>query len=490
MIGRPPRGITLLEMLIATAILTIILAAATGVVLSQNASYVRAAGLVNAREQGATAIEVMSSAIKLAGYGIDPQLAFDFDYYNCGVGPSGTGYSSAGTGGGACTSVYRDSINQADELVLHYRNPSYSVNGAGGCPDSPTYQGNVWRVVSATGGASPQVTLSTRGTPNEVFRLGRLLQIVCQDASTYVYATISANATLSAGCGQTTVSLYGSFNVVGPTGSATNPYSRGDLLTSACFSAGSARAFFVERQRYFVYQDSATGRPFLMLDQGYDVNNDGAISDLDLVPIASDVDDMQITYSLDQVGILAQPSNPLSPNTTSYVVDADHNGVWGDTSGTREQLSGNPNAPGSGSPMGTPGVSGAFSAANTRLGAPQPCSNVSLTAYNYPCLFDKPSLEVAGANVHPYRWTPWTGNIAEVRVALVSRGAQPTADSTGLSKTSPDILNLSPLGNRPVINLQSAPGWYGATNAIRYQHSYFSGSIRPINLASNGMVFF
>lgn len=478
------RGLTLIELMVSTAILAIVMVAATGALLAQNKSYVRTQGSREAREQGAVALDALERAIRMAGYGIDPQLAFDFDYYDCRLGSAGSSF----TGATQCSALKRDSAAQSDELVVNFRDPRYNVNATGGCAGSPTLLGNVWRVTAASA-SGPSVSLEMRD--GDDIRRGQVLQIICQDVSTYTYVTVASAPTPSA-CGGTKISLEGTITTAlgGP---SSIPWSRPDLLAQTCFGAGTARAFKVSRQRFFIQRvlagaNGAFSRPYLMLDQGLDLAGagsaipDGSLDDNDLLPVASDIEDLQIAYVLDQIGIKQAGA---AVTTGTYFRDNDSNGIWGDTDGVTEQLTAN-------TASSTYGLDAAVAAARSAIGSAAmgaPCYNSSLAPFREPCLFDKASLESSGSAAHAYRWLPWTGNVVGVRLSVVSRSISPTHAATEASKASPDVRTLPRLENRSLIPLDTAPGVYGS-DAIGFQHNTFSGLVRPINLASSGLFNF
>ena len=476
------RGLTLLELLVTTAILSVVVGSAVGVLIGQNATYMRQSGTRGAREQAIVGLDKLEEAIRKAGFGIDPQLAFDFDYYNCKLGSGSGSISQTAT----CQTLARDSNSAADEMVLYSRNPSYSTNGTTGCAGAANLLGNVWKVIGASA-TTPSVTLTLKA--NDIIHRGRVLQIVCDDAATYTYVTVAALATSTA-CANVQVGLESPITITGPTGTITSPYTRSDLLGNSCFGTGSAKAFLVDRQHFFIHQDTSNPtkpRPYLMLDQGLDIAGpggtgpDGVLDDNDLIPVAADIEDFQVAYVLDQVGI-AQTGVAITP--AQYMLDNNANGIWGETPGVQEQLTGNSAA------TAPYNLSGAFTAANLVLGVGAtgaPCFNASLMPFRAPCLFDKATLEVSRANVHPYRWTPWTGNISEVRINLVARSSEASAKTTGQNTGSSDIHYLSALENRPRVDLQAAPGWYGNTNAVNFVHSYFSGAVRTVNAVSSGI---
>jgi prepilin-type N-terminal cleavage/methylation domain-containing protein len=293
---RRPRGFTLIELLMSMTIMMVAVAAAFGVMINQNAMLKKQAGLSSAISQSELAFDAIERSLRLAGTGIDPQFAFDFDFYRCAL----PGVASSMTESANCQTAspsppLRDSVTQPDELVVMYRDPSHSIwvpsppgDTRAGCatPSSAgAFAGKIWAVTGATTGS---VTLLLK--PGDTIYRGQVLQIACDDGTTYTYATVNQNRTSQAGttCSTATLSLYGT--------QANDPFNQPGFLGAACFSSGTARAFAIRRQRYFIYRDlnATPPRPYLMLDQGLDLDDSGTLNDGDLLPIASDIEDLQI----------------------------------------------------------------------------------------------------------------------------------------------------------------------------------------------------
>ena len=74
---------------------------------------------------------------------------------------------------------------------------------------------------------------------------------------------------------------------------------------------------------------AAIVHPYLMLDQGLDISpppsGDGQLTDDDLLPIASDVLDMQFAYATEQPGIMALSTAPTGWVRATYVTDSNAN---------------------------------------------------------------------------------------------------------------------------------------------------------------------
>lgn len=472
---RAVHGVTLIELMVATAIGLVAIVGALGVLQVQSAALGKQLGGSQARDQGTAALGVLEKAVRTAGLGVDPQMAFDFDSYACKL-PGGPLNTSESTN---CSALKRDAVDAPDELVVAYRDPLYSTNAAPspgytGCPSGATnFIGKAWSVRSAT---ASSVTLAMK--PGDVIYRGQNLQIACDDGITYLYATVSSAKTsvaaTSTACSDTTLQLYST--------QANDLFNQPSGLSTACFGTGNARAFAVRRERYFLRRDTSVNPPrsFLMLDQGLDRNDDGALTDADLLPVAADIEDMQIAYGLDQVGILALPTAPTGWLTATYVTDNNNNGVWGDNpfSSNVEQLSAILNS-------GTTALA-QFTAANSALGygPGQKCTgSSSIAQYQYPCILGTAPVEVSPSNsIHAYRWTAWPGNIAHVQIGLIARAAV----SELPSQVTQDENILPTLGNRPQ-QTSTFSTWYSAIKPAGHKRVVLRTAVRPVNMALQAM---
>jgi prepilin-type N-terminal cleavage/methylation domain-containing protein len=472
------RGFTLIEVLISMAISLVGIAAALAVLATQNASFTRQAGLGSAVTESQFALDALENAVRMAGTGIDPQMGFDFDFYKC-VLPGG---ALSMTDSAGCTTATRDSASQPDEMVVAYRDPAYATSAPAdaraGCNagNASTFIGKVWGVTAAT---ASSVTLVLK--PGDTIYRGQVLQIVCNDGITYTYGTVSsaksAVASSAVACSATTLNLYtAGINV-------RDPFNQPGVLTNGCFSTGganSARAYAVRRNRFFIRRDlsnPAQPQPYLMLDQGLDLNDDGTLTDADLVPLAVDVLDMQVAYSTEQPGIMALATAPTGWVKATYVTDSNTNGIWGDDPGNAEQLT-EPVYTGAGN---TPTAQ--FNAANTALysGVNQSCTGYAgVTFYQYPCLFGTSPVETSHLNnIHAYRWTAWPGNISQVQIAVVGMGAV----IEEVSQQSLDEMNMTALLNRSALSAPTYNAWYLSLLPKGRKRVIVQTAVRPTNMA-------
>lgn len=482
---RQARGFTLVEILVSMTIALVAVGAALTILSAQNAAFGRQSGLGTANSQAQVAMDALERAVRLAGTGLDPQMGFDFDFYKCAMpGSAVTMTESAG-----CSIAARDARDRADDIVVSYRDPGYSVanptaDARGGCSaaNAGTYLGKVWGVVSATA-TTVQLVLK----PGDTIFKGQVLQIACQDGLTYTYATVKTKKQSVSGgsCSNVTLTLFPDI--------ARDLFNQPALLSTSCFSAGTARAFAVRRNRFFLHRVTGIPNPgvYLMLDQGLDLNDDGEIDDLDLQPIASDIQDIQFAYGTEQPGIRTLTTAPVGWSAPTYMTDSNTNGVWGDdpAATTGEQLTalvyaGAPTTLSNG--IRVADATTQFGAANTALfaGVGQKCSSSTANPnLQYPCVLGSNPVENSTANnIFAYRWPAWTGNISEVLIGVVGRA--PVADSQDVAT---DQTRLEPLLNRPLQKAGSYAAWYSATLPAGRKTATLLTGVRPVNLAVNRM---
>ncbi len=277
--GRPrrvPHGFTLLELMVSAVVGTVAIAGALALLTAQQHAFQSSAGDRAMQEAARSALADLSTNLRLAGYGIEPWLAFDFGPIT-NAPPSWTGAASMRTPGypagapgsalPACSPAVavtdRDSITGADEIVFHARSAAFN------------------RQLSV---APTSTTLTfTRALTTPMYQ-GQILQVMCGGATQWAYVTVGAFAD----AGATQVSLA--------QGCTTGfPYQQ-QMLTSGCFSTGfaNARVFKIDRFHYYVARfadEGGVARPYLMLDRGLKSNGAALVE-----PVAPDVEDLQIAY--------------------------------------------------------------------------------------------------------------------------------------------------------------------------------------------------
>jgi len=225
---RRARGFSLVEMLISTAMLAAVVAGISGLLIKQSQASVVQAAQRDLEESGRLALQELSHAVRLAGYGIDPTAAFDFARFACTTPDTPA----------SCNGNGRDRTDAPDELVVAWRDPAFS------------------RRITALSGSGPwTLTLDQPLTGN--IDSGRIVELLCDSAMGVSYFALDSAATPVAVGVPQQVSIRlltaadGFFPSVAP--------------TSACYS--TAVAVLVERVRYYVANDPF-GVPSLFRDRG------------------------------------------------------------------------------------------------------------------------------------------------------------------------------------------------------------------------------
>ena len=456
------RGFTLLEMMIAVAASAFVIAGVIGAVISQERAYFSGQRMRAAQSSGRAALLFIEDKLRVAGFGMDPALAFDFGVYASGPCP---------TEANGCA---RDSVGDNDELVFYSRNPNYWVPNA--LTGSPV--GHAWTIASVT---TSNVTVNANA--GDVFRMGQILAAVCPGGQYYAYMTVSTN-TNAAVAGQLSIPLAAV--------SSASPFTRQDLaagpgadppqyfnsavsayasptVASACFSSGQARLFQIDRYRFHIRPVVVGGfpggkkkyDPYLMLDMGVDTNGDNRIDASDEMVIAEGVELMQVAYTMAS-GTLPTPTVGTTPGTAITFTS----GVPG-ASSTADEITTTP---------AQPTLPLTFAFAPNLTPASSAYAGSSWYAYTLTPPFP--------AN-HP-RLTDSQANIRSVRVALVVRSPEPDP----ASPATPITLD----GTFRLYNLNVVPAWISA-NAYPsaqdgYQRVQVEASVLVPNMTIRGMIFF
>lgn len=276
MTRRPPaRGFTLVELLVASLIGVVVVAAAVLLLVTQVRAYTSGEDDRGVQETARLALEDITGNLRMAGYGLDPAFAFDFGAMANAPMDRAPGGALVRITGYACAAAVgcRDSATGPDELVFLSRDPYFN---------------------HAVTGTPTTSQLQIRGPLNAAIRRGQILQVACTSGTLdWAFVTVGTDAQPTSAA---TVTLQLA------NGSGTDFPLQNAWLTRPCFTGGSASALKVDRYRYFIGTYDTAGvaktwgtagaRPFLMLDQGL---SDAAGAPI-LTPVAADVEDLQVTY--------------------------------------------------------------------------------------------------------------------------------------------------------------------------------------------------
>jgi prepilin-type N-terminal cleavage/methylation domain-containing protein len=221
-----PRGYTLVELMVALAITSVVMAGISAVLIKQTQASAVQNYQRDLEESGRLALLELASAVRSAGYGIPPPTAFDFARYACSTPDT----PSTCNGGG------RDRTDAPDEMVVAWRDPVFSR-----------------QLTSLTGAAAGPFTISFSTGLTAPLQQGRLLQLVCSSAGNIAYLAVGT----AANAGDTSIS--------GRLLTAADGFFPADAPTAACFA--SAMLALVDRVRYYVGAD-ADGVPALFRERG------------------------------------------------------------------------------------------------------------------------------------------------------------------------------------------------------------------------------
>jgi type IV pilus assembly protein PilW len=471
------RGYTLVELMIALGVSAVVIAGVVGAALAQQRAFYGTERARAAQASGRAAQLFLEEKVRVAGFGMDPALAFDFQFYTPANYPSLPCPAEAA----GCP---RDAVNNNDELVFYERNPNYWV------PADPAGApvGHAWRVCGGPTSTDNANAITSGGVDiaanaGDSFKAGQILTAVCPNGRYYVYLTVASNKTFTAaGCQTLPLAVADATNpfkrqdlAVGP-GSETPAYFNSSVSSlsspptaSSCFRTGQARLFQVDRYRFHI-RPVAVGSwplgktkydPYLMLDMGVDTNGDGAIDLNDELVVAEGVEIMQVAYVM---------ANSALPTPTV-----------GTSSGTAIKFQ--------------PGLPGSTSTANEITTVKLP-PTLPLTFAYAPSLMpiDNP---YAVWSWYPYSTTPplpanhprmtdSLGNIRLVQIALVVRSPEPDAGK---------VTNLVLDDTYRLFNLNVVPSWISANafpsaSVDGYQRVQVQSTVLVPNMTARGMPYF
>ncbi|QRN95710.1 prepilin-type N-terminal cleavage/methylation domain-containing protein [Archangium violaceum] len=263
---RRQRGFTIIELLVGTAVTFVTVLAVSAAFIGYTQSFYTQAGIRGGQASLRQTHQMVVRNLRMAGYGIEPHLAFDF--------PAG----------------WRDDAtrNRSDRLVFRMRDPAFNAVAAS---------------LSST-----NITL-TSGLPTAL-RKGQILQVVCPGALAVTYARLSVPAAKGAMMVQLEPGT-GAF----PTLNDFNHF---------CFGAGSGglaiNVFKIDVYDYSIQlidDDGRPGtpsRPYLFRRHGLDEKDPDAFGE----PVAEDIEAMRLTFLSADGTILtlnpaANPPNPFYP---------------------------------------------------------------------------------------------------------------------------------------------------------------------------------
>jgi prepilin-type N-terminal cleavage/methylation domain-containing protein len=301
---RAHSGFTLIELIISMGIVVLAIALAGAGFAAQNqglqSSDLRRQGNASTRD----AMVTLEQTLRTTGWGIDPRWAIDR------VTTTPTDMRTL------------DSITAPDHLTVLARNPLYqwvdaggtgcAVGTVGGC-----FSGNAWAITAFNIGAR-QATISM--TNGQVVEKGRVVVVQCIGGTNPVALTVATAVQHAGALGPETIT----FDAV-----QRYPYNDFASLSSApavgCHAQAGASMYLVDRSHFFI--QTYAGRPWLMLETGLDLSGstgtpDGTVDSLDWIPLAKDIEDMQVAFVMNRAA-----GSPATDSDTNFIVGDELNAV-------------------------------------------------------------------------------------------------------------------------------------------------------------------
>jgi type IV pilus assembly protein PilW len=430
-------GFTLLEMMIALAVSVTTITAVLVVVQSQQRVFQAGVKVRQAQATARSALLFLERKVPLAGFGMDPAEALDFQWYGCASGPS---------------SCPRDRTDAPDELVFYARNPAYRVVESDTAPTA--FYGKAWQ-----GSSLDATTLVLEARQGEIFPKGQIYQMACANELRFTHVTVSATTTAPAD-GKLELPLEAASPASLSSGTTADPFRRQDAANpshadfkkwNACF-ASSPRVFQIDRYRFYVrpVQLGTTNQydPFLVLDQGIDRNADGTIDEDDEQLIAQGIENFQVAY-----GFL-DPSIPPAGRTPGTAITVPNPGATADQA--------------------------------TEVIVPTDFPGKYDATTIFPFLQSSQFFIRSSAPLADSRRVNHQGNIRTIQIAVVARSSEP--DPGGISNLK--YADGSPLW---VMNFNKLPTWISAYAASqggddRYARAVATTALEIPNAASRGLM--
>ncbi len=304
-----------MELLVGVMVSLVVVAGAIALLAGQRRSFLSSSGDRAQQETGRMALEEISQNLRMAGFGIEPPMVFDFGQMT-GVPTDRTpqssgrtvtfgGDSAAATGFACATAVTcRDRVDGPDEIAFQYRNP-------------------VFNHAIASFPSANSVVIA--GPLNQPIQAGQVFQAVCYTGNmTWAYLRASAGVAATDAV-QVTIPLENGNQLDYPHQNVLVDPSTGDT----CFRSGQARLMKVDRFRYLIQSYDAGGnvvawntagaRPYLMLDRGLRDASGTALLDV----VSPDVEDLQVSY----VFPLAPPGMQVAGATSGTQLTSSSTGI-------------------------------------------------------------------------------------------------------------------------------------------------------------------
>lgn len=269
---RSPRGFTLIELMVSIAVASFVIAGIFLAFYAQVKAYAGEQRQMSAQSGGREALDYLAQVIRSAGYGVDPSraiLAYD------GFDPDSTTQTSA-------------DLAFPDALVVHSRDPDFQRGVSSASSGEVTFTSNAGKLYP-----------------------GQILLLLCGGAAQSAYVTVEDQPEPN----KVTLQAASEVTKDSPISWPGPQFHQEADLADPCFSRPDVVAVKVNRAAFFVraFADDpaqpAALTPYLMLSQGLDLDDSGEVDLADAVPLAPNVEQLQLAYMMDAVpGQCATPA--------------------------------------------------------------------------------------------------------------------------------------------------------------------------------------
>lgn len=263
---RSERGLTLIELMVSMAVAAFAITAILLAFYAQTSAYASEHRQMFAQAGAREALDFMEHTLRNGGYGVDPSLALlAYDGFN----PDAENQTAP-------------DLAYPDAFVVHYRDLEFQ------------------RTLTPGGVGAASLTFSS--DPGRIFR-GQILLLLCSAAEENAYVTVSGQPDPN----RVTLEALADAPADSPIGGPGAQFHQEARLGDACFQRGGVVAVKVDRAAFFVSafaDDPAQPNvktPYLMLHQGLDRDGSGTIDAADAVPLAANVEQLQVAYLMDTV---------------------------------------------------------------------------------------------------------------------------------------------------------------------------------------------
>ncbi len=268
---RSPRshGFTLAEMLVGIVVTSIVLVAVTGVVIAVQNTYQQETESKVLTENGRTALMNLQRIVPMAGYGIDPRMAFDVS----ATVPGSLVRDNFEVNGATFVPpqpLVDGGVVVTDDLAFRYRDPAWLHMGHFSASSAALSSGDLILDVA-----------TTVPIPKD-----KLLMVVCRGA--VISATM--RVTSAVGIGVTSV----------PVASAGAVWGNRDEACLTGTGLSSPWVFMVHEQRLRIV--NLGGRPWLVSFRNLDQDT-RELTDDTFDPIAADVENFQVAFAVNRAPV-------------------------------------------------------------------------------------------------------------------------------------------------------------------------------------------